>query len=222
MSQEAFSFHDGDALLLVDVQNDFLPGGALPVPEGDKILPVLNEWIEKAVAGGARVYASRDWHPQGHLSFREAGGQWPPHCVQDTEGARFAPDMVLPADAVVVTKGVRFDQDQYSAFDQTGLARRLEKDGIRRLVVGGLALDVCVNATVMDARKLGFEVFVIEKGTKAVDGGQVIPVFTGMIKAGVKIVGEDLDVCVTAPEFAEHQRLHEEEDACDDGRGGSA
>ncbi len=119
------TLRQGDALLIVDVQNDFCPGGALPIAKGDEVVPVLNRWIAAARAQGVPVYASRDWHPVGHPSFKEQGGQWPPHCQQDSEGARFHPDLELPADAVTVTKGVRFDQDQYSAFDQTGLARQL-------------------------------------------------------------------------------------------------
>jgi nicotinamidase/pyrazinamidase len=158
----------GDALLVVDVQVDFCPGGALPIEEGDAVVRVLNLWLTAAAAKGLPVYASRDWHPSGHFSFTESGGLWPPHCLQDSEGARMHPDLQLPADAVVVTKGVRFDQDQNSAFDQTGLAERLRRDGIRRLWIGGLAEDVCVRATVLDACREGFEVVVIENATRPV------------------------------------------------------
>ena len=164
----------GDALLIVDVQNDFCPGGALPIPEGDRVIPALNEWIAAAEENGIPVYASRDWHPRGHPSFVEEGGEWPVHCLQDSEGAAFHPDLRLPADVVVVTKGTRFDQDQYSAFDQTGLHERLRKDGIRRLWTGGLAQDVCVCATALDARKLGYDVALIPGGSRPVtrEGGE--------------------------------------------------
>jgi len=164
----------GDALIVVDVQNDFCPGGALPIEDGDAVVPVLNRWIASAVAGGVPVYASRDWHPLGHLSFSERGGPWPPHCVQDSEGARFHPDLALPDSVVKVTKGVRFDQDQNSAFDQTGLAVQLRREGIQRLWIGGLAEDVCVLATALDARKEGFDVVVIENATRPVtiQGGE--------------------------------------------------
>jgi nicotinamidase/pyrazinamidase len=158
----------GDALLVVDVQNDFCPGGALPIDEGDTVVPILNRWIAAAAAKGLPVYASRDWHPLAHFSFLERGGLWPPHCLQDSDGARIHPDLALPADTVMVTKGVRFDQDQNSAFDQTGLAERLRQDGIRRLWIGGLAEDVCVRASVLDARREGFEVLVIEDATRPV------------------------------------------------------
>jgi nicotinamidase/pyrazinamidase len=164
----------GDALIVVDVQNDFCPGGALPIEHGDAVVPVLNRWIARAVANGVPVYASRDWHPAGHVSFSERGGPWPPHCLQDSEGARFHPDLALPDSVVKVTKGVRFDQDQNSAFDQTGLAARLRREGIKRLWIGGLAEDVCVLATALDARKEGFDVILIENATRpvTVQGGE--------------------------------------------------
>jgi len=164
----------GDALLIVDVQPDFCPGGALPIPQGDRVVPVLNDWIAAARAKGLAVYASRDWHPRGHLSFKERGGPWPAHCVQDTPGAAFHPRLNLPADTIVVTKGVRFDQDQYSAFDQTGFADELRRTGIKRLWVGGLAEDVCVQATVLDARTAGFAVHLIPGATRPVteEGGR--------------------------------------------------
>ncbi|MEX2496295.1 MAG: nicotinamidase [Woeseia sp.] len=165
---------DGDGLIVVDVQKDFCPGGALPIENGDRVVPVLNRWIAAAVDRSLPVYASRDWHPVGHVSFREQGGTWPPHCLQDSEGARFHPDLRLPDDAVKVTKGVRFDQDQNSAFDETGLAEQLRRDGVKRIFVGGLAEDVCVRATVLDGAREGFEVVVIEDATFPVtpEGGE--------------------------------------------------
>ena len=168
------SLKPGDALLIVEMQKDFCPGGALPVEGGDEIVPVINRWIAAAVAKGVPVYASRDWHPAGHISFKEAGGLWPPHCIQDSDGARFHPDLALPDSTVIVTKGVRFDQDQYSAFDQTGLGVQLRKDGIRRLWVAGLAEDVCVLATVLGGRREGFEVFLIPNATRPItsEGGE--------------------------------------------------
>ncbi len=162
--------HQGDALLVVDVQNDFCPGGALAVPDGDAVIPVLNDWIEAAVAAGVPIYASRDWHPQGHVSFVERGGPWPPHCLQDTDGAAFHADLDLPAGAVIVTKADRPDQDAYSAFAGTGLAQRLQADGVRRLWVGGLALDYCVRASVLDALAGGgVEVHLILTATRPVE-----------------------------------------------------
>jgi len=165
---------EGDGLLIVDVQNDFCPGGALPIEEGDQVVPVLNDWISLAQIKGIPVYASRDWHPLRHISFKGEGGLWPPHCIEDSDGARFHPDLDLPDDTIKITKGVRFDHDQNSAFDETGFAEQLRRDRIKRLWVGGLALDVCVLATVLDARKEGFEVNVILEATRPVtpEGGK--------------------------------------------------
>lgn len=189
MSDPATRLQPGDALLIVDVQNDFCPGGALPIAEGDRVVPVINCWIAAAAARGVPVYASRDWHPAGHISFAESGGPWPPHCLQDSEGARFHPDLALPPDAVVVTKGTRFDHDQNSAFDQTGLAVRLRQDGVRRLWLCGLAEDVCVRATALDARQAGFETVLIADATRpvTVEGGEEAR--EAMRAAGVRIAG---------------------------------
>ena len=159
---------DGDALLIVDVQLDFCPGGALPIEGGHEVVPVLNRWIAAADDADVPVFASRDWHPRHHLSFSESGGDWPVHCVQDSDGARFHPGLKLPASATIVTKGVRFDRDQYSAFDETGLGTELRKRGVRRVWVGGLAQDVCVRATVLDARRQGFDAVVIADAIRPV------------------------------------------------------
>ena len=174
MANPRDALRPGDALLIIDVQNDFCPGGALPIAEGDTVVPVLNRWLGAAGDKGLPVYASRDWHPRGHLSFVGHGGEWPPHCLQDTAGAAFRPDLDLPADAVMIAKGTRFDKDQYSAFDETGLAGRLRDDGVERLWVGGLAQDVCVRATVLDGCKAGFEMHVILDATRPVtpEGGE--------------------------------------------------
>lgn len=159
-----------DALLLVDVQNDFCPGGALAVTDGDAVVPVLNDWIAAASQGGALVFASRDWHPADHLSFAEQGGPWPPHCVQDTPGAAFHADLDLPDDAAVVSKADQPDHEAYSAFDSGELGENLRAAGVRRLWVGGLATDYCVKASVLDAVGLpGLEVHVITDAIRAVD-----------------------------------------------------
>jgi nicotinamidase/pyrazinamidase len=161
MSDPRQVLRSGDALIVVDVQIDFCPGGALPIERGDEVVPVLNRWITAAADAALPICASRDWHPRHHLSFRESGGEWPVHCVQDSPGARFHPELRLPVDTLVVTKGVRFDRDQYSAFDETGLATELRKRGVRRVWVGGLAQDVCVRATVLDASHERFDAIVI-------------------------------------------------------------
>jgi nicotinamidase/pyrazinamidase len=174
MSEEETPFEAGDGLLVVDVQVDFCPGGKLPIEEGDRILPVLNHWLEAAAGSAIPIYASRDWHPEHHVSFEKKGGKWPPHCIQDTKGSEFHPELHLPGGTVKVTKGVRLDQDQNSAFDETGLADQLRRDGVKRLWVGGLAQDVCVLATVLDALKEGFHVNLILDATRPVspEGGE--------------------------------------------------
>ncbi len=182
----------GDMLLVTDVQNDFCPGGALPIAGGDAVVPLLNHWIGKARQAGLAVYASRDWHPLGHISFQGQGGTWPPHCLQDSWGAAFHPALLLPDEAVKIAKGTRFDKDQYSVFDDTGLAVRLRQEGIRRLWVGGLAQDFCVLETVLDARKAGFAVTVLLQATRAItpEGGR--EALARMQAAGAEISGEGL------------------------------
>jgi nicotinamidase/pyrazinamidase len=172
-------------LLLIDVQVDFTPGGALPIEHGDEVVPVLNQWIAAAADAQVPVIASRDWHPRHHLSFKESGGDWPVHCVQDTPGARFHPALKLPDSAVIVTKGVRFDHDQYSAFDQTGLAMELRRRGVRRVWIGGLAQDVCVRATALDARREGFDAVVITDATRPVTPAGGERANEEMLRAGV-------------------------------------
>lgn len=178
------SLTPADALIIVDVQNDFMPGGSLPVPEGDAIMPSVNRWIAAAVAGRAVVVASRDWHPAGHSSFRDQGGPWPPHCVQDTPGAQFHPGLRLPRDFLLVSKGDRRHLDQYSDFQSTPLAGELRRRGVRRVFVCGLAQDVCVKATVLDALAHGFEAHVVTSATRPLDPGSGRQAREEMLRAG--------------------------------------
>lgn len=159
----------GDALLLVDVQNDFLPGGSLAVPGGDAVIGPLNHCIAQFTRAGLPVFATRDWHPPQHCSFREQGGPWPPHCIAGTPGAAFAADLHLPPDAVVVAKATTAEQDAYSGFEGTELAARLREVDVRRLFVGGLATDYCVLNTVRDALAEGFAVMLLRDAIRAVD-----------------------------------------------------
>lgn len=159
----------GDALLVVDVQRDFLPGGALGVPEGDAVIAPLNAHLDRARRTGAPVFASRDWHPADHCSFRAQGGPWPPHCVAGTPGAEISSELRLPPQTRVIDKATRSDRDAYSAFQDTGLARLLKSQGVKRLVVGGLATDYCVLRSVLDALAEGFEVVVLENAIRAVN-----------------------------------------------------
>jgi nicotinamidase/pyrazinamidase len=161
--------HAGDALLLVDVQRDFLPGGSLAVRHGDAILGPLNRCIERFVARRLPVFASRDWHPPRHCSFAEAGGPWPPHCVAGSDGAAFAADLRLPEDVHIVSKGTTKERDAYSAFAGTELHSQLRARHVLRLYVGGLATDYCVLSTVLEARTLGYRVVVLTDAIAAVE-----------------------------------------------------
>jgi nicotinamidase/pyrazinamidase len=163
------TFRPGDALVVVDVQNDFLPGGSLAVPRGDEVVVPLNRAIDAAVSRGVPVFATRDWHPENHCSFRARGGPWPPHCVQGTAGARIASALELPPSATLISKGTRPERDAYSGFDGTDLAERLRARGVRRVVVGGLATDYCVKSTVSDALDRGFEVLWLADAVRAVE-----------------------------------------------------
>jgi nicotinamidase/pyrazinamidase len=160
---------EGDALLAVDVQRDFLPGGRLAVPGGDAVVPELNRWMAAFAEAGLPVFLSRDWHPPGHCSFRERGGPWPPHCVRGTPGAEFAPDLDPPAGSTTVSKAAETDRDAYSAFEGTTLHDALRELGVARLFVGGLAADYCVLQTVKDALKLGYAVVLLTGAVRAVD-----------------------------------------------------
>jgi len=159
----------GDALIAVDVQNDFLPGGSLAVTGGDEVVPVLNEYIAAFRRDGLPIYATRDWHPVDHCSFQAAGGAWPPHCIARSPGAKFAPDLALPEETTVISKATTSGKDAYSGFEDTELARDLHHTGIRRVFIGGLATDYCVLGTVNDALAAGFEVFVLEDAVRAVN-----------------------------------------------------
>ncbi|MCS7254338.1 MAG: bifunctional nicotinamidase/pyrazinamidase [Armatimonadota bacterium] len=158
-----------DALIIVDVQRDFCHGGALAVPNGDAVVEPLNSYVEAFKATGLPIVATRDWHPPNHVSFRERGGLWPPHCVQGTTGAEFHPDLKLPEDAIVISKATHPDEEAYSGFEGTELAELLRGKGITRLFVGGLATDYCVKMTVLDALRLGFTTLLLEDAIKGVD-----------------------------------------------------
>lgn len=158
-----------DALLIVDLQRDFLPGGALAVPDGDAVIPVLNAYLERFVAAGCPVFATRDWHPPDHCSFTEQGGSWPVHCVANTPGAAFPAELALPDDVIVISKATQPQQEAYSGFEGTELAQKLRQAGVRRLFVGGLATDYCVLNTVIDACHEGFEVLLLEDAVQAIN-----------------------------------------------------
>ena len=196
---------DASALLVIDVQNCFLPGGSLAVKEGEQVIPVIN----RIAKGFANVVMTQDWHTVGHTSFASAhagkkpfeaidlayGKQvlWPDHCVQGTEGASLARDLSIPQAELVIRKGFHKDVDSYSAFEEadrktgTGLAGYLKERGITTVFVTGLATDFCVAWTAMDARKLGFTTYVIEDATRGIDlNGSLAAAWKQMTDAGVK------------------------------------
>ena len=180
------------ALIFVDVQNDFCPGGTLAVPHGDEVVEPLNRQIDKFLEHGEPVYKSRDWHPPTTKHFSAYGGTWPVHCVQNTKGAEFHPALKDDPRINVISKGLG-DKDCYSAFDETDLASKLRQQGVEEVVVGGLATDYCVKNTVLDALKHGFKVKALENAMRAVelqpgDGERAID---EMRTAGAEIVSTD-------------------------------
>ncbi|HKY45670.1 MAG TPA: nicotinamidase [Pyrinomonadaceae bacterium] len=156
------------ALIVVDVQNDFCPGGTLAVAHGDEVVEPLNELIDEFLERGDPVYKSRDWHPPTTKHFQAYGGTWPVHCVQNTKGAEFHPALRDDPRITVISKGLG-DKDCYSAFDETDLASQLHQQGVKEVVVGGLATDYCVKNTVLDALKKGFKVKALEGAMRAVE-----------------------------------------------------
>ncbi|HBG46187.1 MAG TPA: bifunctional nicotinamidase/pyrazinamidase [Deltaproteobacteria bacterium] len=162
------------ALLIADLQNDFCPSGALAVSEGDKIVPVVNEYISLFRSAGLPVYLTRDWHPPVTVHFKKYGGVWPPHCVQGTKGAEFHPDLDVTGYNAIITKGDNPDEDSYSAFsghDDSGrrLLDALRRENVTELYVGGLATDYCVKQSALDGLEEGFKVTVLLDAVKGVD-----------------------------------------------------
>jgi nicotinamidase/pyrazinamidase len=181
---------ENDALIVVDVQRDFLPGGSLAVPDGDSVVPVLNGYLRRFQAAGLPIVATRDWHPPNHSSFISEGGSWPPHCIQDTRGAEFAEQLELPEEAVLVSKATRVDVDAYSGFDGTNLQQYLRDTRVRRVFIGGLAIDYCVLATVKDALGAGFDVTVLADAVRAVnvEPGDGDKALDEMLSAGATVI----------------------------------
>ena len=194
------------ALVIVDVQNDFCPGGTLAVVDGDRVVAPLARLATRFAAAGLPVFASRDWHPPDTAHFQDAGGPWPVHCVRDTPGAELHPDLVLPPEAVLLSKGVDPQADGYSAFearDEAGrdLVELLRAAGVDHLLVGGLATDYCVRATVLAALARGLRVSLL---TDAVAGVNVQPgdadrAIEEMVAAGAQLTTTD-QVTVNGPD----------------------
>ncbi len=183
------------ALLVVDAQNDFCPGGALGVPEGDKIIPRINKYVSIFTKNKLPIFFTRDWHPVKTRHFKDFGGIWPVHCIQNTYGAKFHPKLKLPKDAILLYKGMDPKKDAYSAFQAedvsgTALPVLLKKMGINQLYIAGLATDYCVRFSSRDALKQGFKVKILVDAIKGVnlkpnDSENAIK---EMVKAGAKII----------------------------------
>jgi nicotinamidase/pyrazinamidase len=179
----------GDALVIVDVQKDFLPDrGRLAVPDATKIIPVLNRYIALFHNKGLPIFATRDWHPPDHCSFINQGGIWPEHCIAETQGASFAQELLLPDSTVVISTGVSPIQEGYSGFQDTSLNELLISCRIRTLFIGGLATEYCVFHTVKDALHLGYAVFLLEDCIKGVDTSVAKQKIEEMIRLGAKKV----------------------------------
>jgi nicotinamidase/pyrazinamidase len=163
-----------DALIIIDVQNDFCPGGSLAVTGGNEVVPVLNQYIERFARAKLPIFATRDWHPENTRHFKIHGGLWPPHCIQGTQGAEFRADLALPDDVVIVSAGMAPDEEGYSGFDGkdgngAGLNNLLRARGVERVFVGGLATDYCVKETVLDALRHGFKAVLLEDAVRGVN-----------------------------------------------------
>ena len=179
------------ALIVVDVQNDFCPGGSLAVTNGDKVVAPLNRLMNEFLDRDEPVFKTRDWHPARTKHFKQYGGTWPVHCVQDTRGAEFHPDLLDDPRIRIISKGTDERADGYSGFDGTELARLLREEKVEEVWVGGLATDYCVKQTVLDARREGFAVKALADAMLPVneepkDGAEAID---EMREAGAEIVG---------------------------------
>lgn len=177
------------ALLVVDVQIDFCPGGALAVKYGDQVVPRLNRTVEAFEKRGLPIFFTRDWHPSDHVSFRSRGGPWPPHCVQGSPGAEFHPGLLVPEGAAVISKGDEPSKEAYSGFQGTELKTRLKGLGVDEVFIGGLATDYCVKETALDARRAGLAVEVLKDCVRPVDvePGDGARALEEMRKAGAKL-----------------------------------
>ncbi|MBW1816329.1 MAG: isochorismatase family protein [Deltaproteobacteria bacterium] len=192
MTERKMVLGDGDALIVVDLQNDFLPGGSLEVPGSREIVDLVNRYIALFDSKGLPVYATRDWHPKGHASFKDQGGPWPEHCVQGEKGAQFSIELKLPESCVIISTASELDRDAYSGFEGTDLNERLRKEGVGRLFICGLATDYCVFHTVKDAGINGYETFLLEDAVRAVnvqpdDGEKAIKEMTRLGAVSISI-----------------------------------
>jgi len=207
----SFVINPNDALIVVDIQNDFIPNGALAVNEGDKIIEGINQLMSIFHAKGSRIILTQDWHPPNHLSFasQHKGKQpfdpiegvfgigpvlWPDHCVQGTKGAEFHERLNLNKAHLIIRKGIHLKIDSYSTFTEndkqtdTGLAGYLENAGLKRIFLCGIALDYCVYWSATDSIKKGFETFVLPDLSKGIDENTAEQAKDNMIDKGIKLI----------------------------------
>ncbi len=187
-----------NALIIVDVQNCFLPGGSLGIEDGDKIIPVLNRYIRLFNQHGLPIYATRDWHPKKTIHFKEYGGPWPEHCVRDTPGAEFSRDLELPETTKIMSKGVDPQSHGYSAFeaaDENGvkLEESLKRNGVQNIYIGGLTTEYCVRNSAIDALRMGIKAIVLVDAIKGVEArpGDSDRALAEMVQAGARMASFD-------------------------------
>ncbi|SOD41076.1 nicotinamidase [Nitrosovibrio sp. Nv4] len=178
----------GDAVIIVDVQNDFLPGGSVPVPLGNEVIPGLNRYIAAFLFRQLPIFATRDWHPPDHCSFQQQGGPWPAHCVAQTEGAAFPADLEIPCDTHIISKATSREKDAYSGFSETELNALLQSSGISRLFIGGLATEYCVLNTVRDALAYRYTTFVLRDAVRGIDVDSSRSALEEMARLGANLI----------------------------------
>ena len=189
------------ALVVVDVQNDFCPGGALAVTDGDQVVEPLNRYIGRHAKAGLPIFATRDWHPEKTIHFKAYGGLWPTHCIQGSKGAEFRADLALPDDAVIVSAGMALTEQGYSGFDGVdssgvGFADLLRQSNVTHIYVGGLATDYCVKQTVLDGLKRGYAVTLLEDAIRGVElaPGDSLRAVQEMLQAGADAIHDIADL----------------------------
>ncbi len=176
------------ALIIVDMQEDFMPWGALPVKGADEIIPTVNRYVTLFVEAGELVVATRDWHPEDHVSFKEQGGPWPKHCVRGTKGAEFVRGLELPENTLVISKATDRDRDAYSGFQGTGLGEKLKELGVKETYVCGVATEYCVKSTALDSLKLGFKTYLLVDAIKGVSEEGSAEALKELERSGVVLV----------------------------------
>lgn len=166
---QTIQLQPGDALLVIDIQNDFLTGGSLAVPEGDLVVSVLNRYIKIFQKQRLPVFLTRDWHPPDHHSFIPQGGPWPEHCIAESNGAAFPANLLIPNEVEIFSTGTEVDNDGYSGFENASFKEHLHKFRVQRIFIGGLATDYCVLNTVLDALKYNYQVYLLKDAIRAVN-----------------------------------------------------